>query len=87
MLTYLIFLALIVHSSLENVCTMLGGGVGSSKSLLIYNWIKTLEFTTKNVGLPLSSSSVPLKQQGLPSNDLNGDGHRTKKRSVGENIC
>lgn len=47
MLTYLIFLALIVHSSLENVCTMLGGGVGSSKSLLIYNWIKTLEFRTK----------------------------------------
>lgn len=27
---------------------------------------QTLEFRTKNVGLPLSSSAVPLKQQGTP---------------------
>lgn len=63
MYIYLVFFALIFQPSLENFYIVLGEGIGSSKAFLTYMWIKALKFRTKNVGLPLSSSSVPLRQQ------------------------
>lgn len=47
MLIYLIFLVLMFQLSLENFCIVLGEGVESSESFLIYIQIKSLEFRTK----------------------------------------